>query len=325
MLKKYLLSGFIVFLLIQTTFAQPKPKQKNPLKSQETEGFVSWGLQVSACNYFGDIPAGLLFTRPGMSLFASRKLSPALHARLSLSWIWLDGDDFSGSEVGSGTYARNLHFRNFVKELALTATYDFRRSFGKYLKRKWFSPYLVAGIALFHHNPQARVPAELGGNWVDLQALGTEGQGRVGYDQAYNKIQFAIPLGIGLKWRMNDRWDLGLELVPRFTFTDYLDDVSGDYPEMADLGNPLAVRMSNRTLETIATFYDRPRDLEAVFANYGQPFFYDGLDGNTYSTLVNFRRGRSTRGNPKSLDFYLVSGFHLSYIMNVGLKCPKFN
>jgi hypothetical protein len=325
MAKKYLWLSLGFWLMSQIVFAQPKPQQKNPLKSQETEGFVSWGLQLNACNYFGDIPAGLLFTRPGMSLFASRKLGPAMHARLSLSWHWLDGDDFSGSAVGSGTYARNLHFRNFVKEVALTATYDFNRSFGKYLKRKWFSPYLVAGIAVFHHNPQARVPADLGGNWVDLQALGTEGQGRVGYAQPYNKIQFAIPLGVGLKWRMNDRWDLGVEIVPRFTFTDYLDDVSGDYPEMADLGNPLAVRMSNRTLETIATFYDLPRDLEAVFANYGQPFFYTGLDGNTYSTLGEFRRGRSTRGNPKSLDFYLVSGFHLSYIMNVGLKCPKFN
>jgi hypothetical protein len=323
--KQNLWLGLVLGLLTQVAFAQPKPKQKNPLKSQETEGFVSWGAQLNACNYFGDVPSGWLFTRPGLSVFALRKLSPRMQARLSFSWIWLDGDDFSGSTATSGTYARNLHFRNFVKELALTATYDFNRSFGKYLKRRWFSPYLVAGIALFHHNPQARTPADLGGLWVDLQALGTEGQGRPSYAAPYNKIQLAIPLGLGFKWRMGDRWDLGLEIVPRITFTDYLDDVSGEYPNMPDLGNPLAVRMSNRSLETIATFYDRPRDLETVFNNYGAPFFYTGIDGNTYTTLPNFRRGLSTRGNPNTLDFYIVSGFHLSYIMNVGLKCPKFN
>lgn len=320
--KSFLIVLYFAFFFISNTNAQ-RLKKTRALKPLVTEGYVSVGFQANAMNYFGDIPAGVLYTRPGASVFVSRKLSPTFHARLGFTWGRIQADDFSSPET-SGTYARNLHFRNDLKELSVQIVKDVIGSYGKHGKRAYFTPYFVAGIALVHSNPQAKLPTNLGNEWVDLQPLGTEGQGRSGYAQPYNKIQFVIPLGFGLKWKIDKRWDFGMEIVPRITFTDYLDDVSNEYPEMADLGNPLSVAFSNRTLELEAAVSGEARNFETITQGFGETYSYIGFDGLTYRTLESFRRGQSTRGNPNSKDFYFVTGFHLSYIVNVGLKCPQF-
>lgn len=302
--------------------AQRTPPKTKPIQGA-TEGFVNVGLQLNAFQYIGDIPAGLAFLRPGATFFISRKVSPHWHTRLQISIGRIEGDDASAS-FESGIYARNLHFRNDLKELAGLLMYEFRGSYGKYTKRVHFTPYLLGGVALLHHNPRAKVPTTLGDSWIDLQSLGTEGQGKIGYAQPYDKVQFTIPLGLGLRFRTPDkRWDFAIEILPRYTFTDYLDDVSGIYPDMADLANPWSVAMSNRTLEATEARTNTPRALDQVSAKFGNPLSYIGFDGRTYQTLPDFIRGKDNRGNAKTKDLYISYGFHLSYILNVGLKCPQ--
>ncbi len=324
-MKKYGLFIFIFSYFFLNTWAlqAQRLRKTRALRSRSaTEGYVSVGFQLNAMNYVGDIPSDITFTRPGLSIFLERKLGPRTQARLSYTWGRILGDDFSASEE-SGTYARNLHFRNDIQELALLLTYDLVPSFGKYGRRALFTPYFIGGIALFHHNPQAKIPVEQGNDWVSLQPLGTEGQGRPGYDDPYGKIQFAVPLGLGFRFALTERLDFGIESAVRFTFFDYLDDVSNEYPELDELGNPLVAALANRTLEEVAARAGEPRDLEAAIARFGQET-YVGFDGQTYRTLGSFRRGQSTRGNPNTKDIYIVTGFHLKYIINVGLKCPDF-
>jgi hypothetical protein len=43
----------------------------------------------------------------------------------------------------------------------------------------------------------------------------------------------AIPFGIGAKMNVSKKVGIGLEWGPRKTFTDYLDDVSGTYPDVS--------------------------------------------------------------------------------------------
>jgi hypothetical protein len=62
-----------------------------------------------------------------------------------------------------------------------------------------------------------------------LQSLGTEGQGIEGQMDPYSLVSVAIPFGIGLKWNVGKYVSLGAEWGMRYTFTDYLDDVSGVY------------------------------------------------------------------------------------------------
>ena len=298
-------------------------RKSKPLPQGATEGYLSVGVQLNVWQYIGDIRGGLGFTRPGLTAFISRKVSPHWHTRLQLSLGRIEADD-AAAPTNSGIYARNLHFRNDLKELAGLLVYEWKGSYSKHQKRSYFSPYFIGGIALLHHNPSAKVPTELGGGWIDLQSLGTEGQGRPSYGKPYSKVQFTIPMGLGFRFRTPDkRWDFALEILPRYTFTDYLDDVSGQYPDMADLGNPWSIALSNRTLEKTTARNNQPRQLDQVSANFGAPLTYVGYDGRTYQTLPDFIRGKDNRGNPNTKDFYLSFGFHLSYIMNVGLKCPQ--
>ncbi|MEO1652859.1 MAG: DUF6089 family protein [Bacteroidota bacterium] len=320
--RKIILLVFLLSFFGQWSLFGQRLRKGRALRPKETEGYVSAGLQLGAANYFGDIPSGIQATRPSAGIFISRKLGPRSHARLGLSWLRLEADDFFSEET-SGTYARNLHFRNDIIELSLVNTLDLIPSYGKHQRRALFTPYLYYGVAVIYQNPRARLPLNQGGDWIELQPLGTEGQGRPGYDDPYSKVQLAIPLGLGVKWAINERLNVGIESGIRFAFTDYLDDVSGEYPELDELGNPLAVALANRTLEEASALQNQNRALAAAIERFGIDS-YVGFDGNTYQSLASFRRGESLRGNPNSRDLYFVTSVHFSYIINVGLKCPQF-
>ena len=112
-----------------------------------------------------------------------------------------------------------------------------------------FSPYVYEGIAFFHMNPYTFDPS---GNKVYLQPLGTEGQGlpEYGNKKKYKLLQFAIPVGVGVKYALSDNVMISAEFGFRKTFTDYMDDVSG--PGYADTAiiraarGPLASKLSFR-------------------------------------------------------------------------------
>lgn len=93
--------------------------------------------------------------------------------------------------------------------------------------------------------------------WVPTNAIGTEGQttnitdvGTTGNTVLYSrtppkkekKWNIAIPFGVNLDFIINKSWVIGVEGGFRFTFTDYLDDVSGYY---WDRGFPNGARNSN--------------------------------------------------------------------------------
>lgn len=87
-------------------------------------------------------------------------------------------------------------------------------------------PYFFAGGAYYTFNPQGK----LDNDWIDLQPLGTEGQGLAGYEAPYELGQFAIPIGGGFKLTLDKNVILGFEFGARKLFTDYLDDVSAYGP-----------------------------------------------------------------------------------------------
>lgn len=142
-------------------------------------------------------------------------------------------------------------------------------------------PYLFGGIAGYRFNPQAG----LDGGWVDLQPLGTEGQGLDGYAKPYNLTQVSIPFGVGIKFVFNEKWALGAEFGWRKTFTDYLDDIGFAEVNYQDV-------------------YNGNGALAASFSNPVAP----GPDAN----IPNYRRG----GEHK--DWYSVAGITLTYFIGGG-------
>ena len=93
---------------------------------------------------------------------------------------------------------------------------------------KW-TPFIYSGLSLFNFNPKAE---NKNGEWISLQPLGTEGQGTTKFPdrKKYSLIQFAIPIGGGVKFAVSEYFNVILEYGIRKTFTDYLDDVSTTYP-----------------------------------------------------------------------------------------------
>lgn len=123
---------------------------------------------------------------------------------------------------------RGLHFRSSVFELSGQIEFNFLPFEAGNALYTW-TPFVYTGLSFFHFNPQAE---NKDGLWVNLQELGTEGQGSNSFPERkkYPLTQLAIPLGGGLKIAINPSFNIILEYGVRKTFTDYLDDVSKTYP-----------------------------------------------------------------------------------------------
>ena len=181
------------------------------------------------------------------------------YGRANLSYARLSGDDRLTLEPFRNN--RNLHFRTNVFEFALMAEYEIPINFRKGhiydikgasgWKAGGSSFFIFAGIAAFYFNPKAQVDEE----WVELKPLRTEGQGLPGGPDEYNRVSIALPIGAAITKKISKTMSLGFELTYRYTFTDYIDDVSTSYfsPYDIDLYNEqgtgdLAAYLSNPSL-----------------------------------------------------------------------------
>lgn len=120
---------------------------------------------------------------------------------------------------------RNLGFRTNLFEVSATVEINFLKYRGITKDSHNWTPYIFLGLAYIHFNPQNL----LDDTWYDLQPLGTEGQGTSVGGDPYKLDVLSIPHGVGFKFALTDKLDLGLEWGLRRTYTDHLDDVSGTY------------------------------------------------------------------------------------------------
>ena len=338
-MKKYtfLLTVLCLATLLEPAMAQrrkPRYKRNIPIWYR-SRFYTTVGGGFGSANYFGDItPApsfistDIKFTRLGFSGFVTHKFTPRLTGRAALAWQRLKGDDFVSANPNEkqaiGRYIRNLHFRNDVIELSGVAMFNLFENNSPFFKRPTWSPYGFIGLGIIYSNPMARTPVQDGAKWIALRPLHTEGR-------SYSPITLVIPFGVGVSYKLNQRIDLGFELGYRFTFTDYLDDVSGKYVDPNKIGGPssLAARMANRSLERTAADAGKSRaqGLRNIAVNdYGctscdQPS-YDPFNPAT-SVLGKPKEG-TIRGTGKGNDWYLVTNFHISYILVNVVQRPRF-
>jgi hypothetical protein len=119
---------------------------------------------------------------------------------------------------------------SWMKE-TIGSRYKVRRVRGRGKKGSDIYVYGFFGVAGYYFNPKA----QLNGKWTALAPLNTEGQTLVATRPDYSRFQFAIPLGIGLKYSLNKTSSIGLEYGIRKVFTDYIDDVSTTYYDKGEL------------------------------------------------------------------------------------------
>lgn len=195
-------------------------------------------------------------------LYARYTKSPALSFRLGVNHGTLYASDNwninKAKKAGSieddafQRYWRHQNIKSKIWEGQLLAEfYPFRLNPETMRARKRFQPYAMLGVAGFYYQPKTEYTKRSDRfgktTWVDVRDLRTEGEGFVGLDgkpatevKQYSLTQFAVPMGLGVRWDIGDNLGLGIEYLYRYCFTDYLDDVSGAYidPLLYDINLP---------------------------------------------------------------------------------------
>jgi opacity protein-like surface antigen len=221
-----------------------------PVRAQ----FLELGVNLGLANYRGDLSNNsvslyLKESKVGFGVFGTYHLNDLLGLRLSAQYAGISGTD--ANAPSEELRRRNLSFQSLLLEGALVGEI-YVPGFEPYNLRKPLSPYLFVGVAGAYFNPRTQYEGE----WVNLQPLGTEGQGMPGFNAPYSRVAFSIPFGLGVKFAVTDLFNVGVELGLRRSFSDYLDDVSGAYVSYEALlaGNgELAAALGNRTGEYLGT------------------------------------------------------------------------
>ncbi|MHA6247574.1 outer membrane beta-barrel protein [Pontibacter sp. CAU 1760] len=162
------------------------------------------------------------------------KLSPYLGASAQLEHTRL------GASEKDPSRPLNVSFRSEVISLTGTAVVNLLDSYagsGGYRSRhkRFIVPYVRAGAGLIYYTPTS-YPGQ--GDLKDSQTT---------YDpeRDYPAIAAVIPVGAGLRFRLNDEFSVATELMYNFTTTDYLDNIGPllDSPSNSDQFSVAGIRL----------------------------------------------------------------------------------
>ncbi|MBP7400961.1 MAG: hypothetical protein KA954_15320 [Chitinophagales bacterium] len=265
----------------------------NFIYGQLDERDREYGLNLGFSSFLGDLGGsndiGRAFwwdidpqvTRPAIGFVFRQEIFPRIAVRYNIIYSELRGDDALTNNEWRNN--RNLSFKSPIVEGSVMIEVGLNRFSGPFKKK--VTPYIYGGIGGFWFNPQAKYE----GQWVELQPLGTEGQGLAAYPdkEKYSKIQACFPLGAGIRYIASNSLVFGFEMACRFTTTDYIDDVSGFY------ANPdyFFEYLDPQTASLAAALSDRS-------------------DGS----VPGWTTPENGRGNPNNNDTYIFGGlFTLTY------------
>lgn len=263
-----------VFLHTGSLFSQQKKiSKRKPLEI---------GIMVGASHYIGDLTKGIDFqeTNPAAGIICRYHITDYITLRGSAWFGQISGDDknYDDEEFRKN---RNLSFKSNIFEFSGTVEWNIL-GFEETTKARPFSPYLFAGFGVYKYNPKAQFkympnvilpssglpihPAELeefDGKWFELQPMATEGQESTQYNdrKRYALTQLSLPIGMGLKKQISDKWALGFEAGVRLTYNDYIDDVSKTYAGDQIVGSNSKIQaavLADRTIE-LGRDYNAPK------------------------------------------------------------------
>ena len=253
-------------------------------KAQQFKPNTEIGLLLGTSYYLGDLNT-THFNQPlpAAGLIIRKNIDRRFAYKAELMYLNIKSDERNSEDTIAVN--RGLHFKSPVYELSGQIEFNFLPFQPENPLHTW-TPFIYTGISIFHYNPQAENQY---GEWIDLQPLGTEGQGTTtlfGNETEtrdnYSLIQYSIAMGGGFKIAVNPSFNIILEYGARKTFTDYLDDVSTTYPG----GN-----LDDMTDEAI--------------------YMSDPL--GTHSKNME-------RGNPDKKDWYAFAGITLSFRLSNNTK-----
>lgn len=249
--------------------------------------------------YFGDVGAGI--TKPSLTVWYRNTFNPRFAVKTGFTLSQIQGDDrlAKSTDRSSGDWYRsyrNLRFQSVLLEGSVTGEVHILRFIPGSLTHRW-TPYVSTGVGVVYFNPKADYNGEL----VALQPLGTEGQGLEQYPdrKKYSLIQAVIPIAMGVKVNISQRWTITGEIGHRVTFTDYMDDVSSTYVSQDDFINAYGTTQGQMIYEL--SHRSNEVDPDGAYGAITAPGEY--------------------RGNPNGNDSYLCGSISISF--RFGKKDPE--
>jgi hypothetical protein len=235
-------------------------------------------------------------TRTAINGFARYKISPMFSVKAGLTWAVVRGADSLSSNPPR--HYRNLSFKNNLIEALAECQFFFYEvnDLGHtYRYKDNFRAYIGLGVGAVYHNPKALYQ----GDWVNLRPLTTEGV-------RYTQVTLVIPASAGFYFTINKRHRIGFNLCWRTTFSDYLDDVSGQYADPSILPGPLSIALADRTDHAAADAFGQAAGYGNGWGNnFGYSTYVDG-DG-----VQHFNK----RGDNTHNDSYLTTQVEYSYVL----------
>lgn len=222
------LKFIIIFILILTI-----PLFSTAQKWKRYRYEVLFGAGYS--NFFGDLGGGnskgghsiisikdvdFGASRPAIFVGARYKIIERLSLKINLIYGYVSANDkYSGFP---GRQLRDLSFSSSVFEQSIQAEFSVvKERYGRRytvsnirsLKKLNMNTYFFVGAGGFMFNPKSK--------W---HGISIPGQHSLSTGEAYSKYQFAFPVGVGVKYGINRKMNIGLEYGNRFTTTDFLDN-----------------------------------------------------------------------------------------------------
>lgn len=241
------------------------------------------GVRTGFTAYLGDLNTDYSLSNAGFTfgILGRRNVNERISFSAGLDYGRIEGSDLTSNNFFQRT--RNLSFKSNVYDMNITMEFNFF----PYIhgsEDHYYTPYIFGGLSFVKFNPQA----ELNGETYSLRDFGTEGQQD---GQEYALFSSSLVYGIGFKWDINRDWSINASISGRNLFTDYIDDVSEEYPDFLSLESrrgPIAVALSDRSLDP------------------------------------NFARAGMQRGNGKNND--LIYFFNIGIMRYFGeLACPSIS
>ncbi len=194
---------------------------------------IGGGAGVAA--YSGDIIRRIDPGQIGLqgTLFGKRNFDNVWSLRAGVNLARLNAAD-SIKPIDRLAEVRDGRFRAGIVEISAVMEFNFLDYLRNNSEFRW-SPYAFFGLG-----------------YTFVIARGNTYAFNVSSD--YNLSTLVIPFGGGVKYRLNDRWTLALEVGMRPTFTDYLDKIDSQEPVIPRFQNP------NAPNEPYGINYGNPND-----------------------------------------------------------------
>lgn len=262
-----LLLFYVSFLLIPSAFAQK----------------IEVGAGIGLTNYSGDVAPKIAYneTRLGGTLFARINMNSTWAFTASYNRLRIGGSDANFE----GNAFRNITFRTDISAINGTFEFNFFK-YGAGVLDKHFTPYVFWGLGVAFFKPQGLYKNE----WYDLRDYQTEGE-----KNAYKPVTAVMPMGFGFKYMPSNKFSIEAALGLNKTYTDYLDDVSQSYADVAQQLEQKGV---------IAAALTDPSTQ---------------LPGNTTQNKTGYQRG-----NPDFKDWFYTFNISCTYRIFTRVKCARF-